>query len=370
MSSSSSSYCPVELNLGTKKSGSSLSAQPYQPPNPPEEQVKDLVPREQKLRFDGDLYTPEWVRGTGDMYEGLCRNCTPGRWLNLKTSSYWSHMSYAHGISAATGGSVRVDNSTRATGGSSMSLARPSMGTPAAIFASSAGRTNKGVQKRTIYGRRGAGEFFEARALDTLDGVLSKGDIHSQAAEGSTLESCSDGQQTWKQLKSPGAMAELRDQTETNYWNSIHVCRENEDRELTQCYEAQMAEELKVKRAELAKERASSDAKKREFFAAHRSASKVQPESDHRKEPSHPNAQPSSDIHTTISQSNRAAASKKEETFSRPPGSQPPTLGSKQLTLGSQLPTEPPGPRSKANRTRMPKMSACDHCRKLKSKVS
>lgn len=46
-------------------------------------------PRRQKLRFEGDLYTPNWVRYNGQAKEGLCDTCQPGRWLQLKNSAYW-----------------------------------------------------------------------------------------------------------------------------------------------------------------------------------------------------------------------------------------------------------------------------------------
>jgi hypothetical protein len=56
-----------------------------------------------KPRFDGDLYTPRFQRGMGEAKEGFCGLCTPGIWLRIKQSSYWYHMNYHHGISAATG---------------------------------------------------------------------------------------------------------------------------------------------------------------------------------------------------------------------------------------------------------------------------
>lgn len=46
-------------------------------------------PRRQKLRFDGDQYTPQWVRYNGQSKEGLCDTCTPGKWLQLKNSAFW-----------------------------------------------------------------------------------------------------------------------------------------------------------------------------------------------------------------------------------------------------------------------------------------
>ncbi|MCJ1448391.1 MAG: hypothetical protein MMC23_008906 [Stictis urceolatum] len=64
---------------------------------------KDLVPSEQDLRFEGDLYTPRFVRGQGNKREGYCGLCKPGRWLVLKNSAFWYDKSFTHGISAATG---------------------------------------------------------------------------------------------------------------------------------------------------------------------------------------------------------------------------------------------------------------------------
>lgn len=63
----------------------------------------ELMPHEQDLRFDGDLYTPRWVRGHGNKREGWCGICKPGRWLVLKNSAFWYDKSFTHGISAATG---------------------------------------------------------------------------------------------------------------------------------------------------------------------------------------------------------------------------------------------------------------------------
>ncbi|KAA8894787.1 hypothetical protein FN846DRAFT_384999 [Sphaerosporella brunnea] len=73
---------------------------------PPEEDMNpedpDMKPHEQDLRFEGDLYTPRWVRGHGNKREGWCGICKPGRWLVLKNSAFWYDKSFSHGISAAT----------------------------------------------------------------------------------------------------------------------------------------------------------------------------------------------------------------------------------------------------------------------------
>ncbi|ORZ14042.1 hypothetical protein BCR42DRAFT_417925 [Absidia repens] len=60
-------------------------------------------PRRQKLRFEGDMYTPKWVRYNSQSKEGLCDTCRPGRWLQLKNSAYWYHKQFYHGISSVSG---------------------------------------------------------------------------------------------------------------------------------------------------------------------------------------------------------------------------------------------------------------------------
>ncbi|KAI5804554.1 hypothetical protein EDC01DRAFT_627403 [Geopyxis carbonaria] len=75
-------------------------------PPPPEDmnpEDPNMIPHEQDLRFEGDLYTPRWVRGHGNKREGWCGICKPGRWLVLKNSAFWYDKSFTHGISAATG---------------------------------------------------------------------------------------------------------------------------------------------------------------------------------------------------------------------------------------------------------------------------
>lgn len=82
------------------------SLQEEQIPPPPEDmnpEDPDMKPHEQDLRFEGDLYTPRWVRGHGNKREGWCGTCKPGRWLVLKNSAFWYDKSFTHGISAATG---------------------------------------------------------------------------------------------------------------------------------------------------------------------------------------------------------------------------------------------------------------------------
>jgi hypothetical protein len=85
-------------------------------PPPPEDMNPsdpDLIPHEQELRFEGDLYTPKWVRGHGNKREGWCGICKPGRWLVLKNSAFWYDKSFTHGISAATGNPFQEPQETR-----------------------------------------------------------------------------------------------------------------------------------------------------------------------------------------------------------------------------------------------------------------
>ena len=91
-----------------------LSEAPLSPP--PEDfncENEDDVPRVQDLRFEGDLYTPKYVRGHGNKREGWCGICKPGRWLVLKNSAFWYDKSFTHGISAATGAAFESPRETR-----------------------------------------------------------------------------------------------------------------------------------------------------------------------------------------------------------------------------------------------------------------
>ncbi|GAA5801894.1 hypothetical protein HPULCUR_007352 [Helicostylum pulchrum] len=63
----------------------------------------NAIPRRQKLRYQGDEYTPKWVRYTGQLKEGYCDTCKPGKWLQLKNSAYWYHKQFFHGISSVSG---------------------------------------------------------------------------------------------------------------------------------------------------------------------------------------------------------------------------------------------------------------------------
>ncbi|RPB23865.1 hypothetical protein L211DRAFT_786261 [Terfezia boudieri ATCC MYA-4762] len=92
------------------------SLQEEQIPPAPEDmnpEEPDMKPHEQELRFEGDLYTPRWVRGHGNKREGWCGICKPGRWLVLKNSAFWYDKSFTHGISAATGQQFVVPKEVR-----------------------------------------------------------------------------------------------------------------------------------------------------------------------------------------------------------------------------------------------------------------
>lgn len=90
-----------------------LQDRPISPPSDDSDCEEDVVPRAQQLRFDGDLYTPKYVRGHGNKREGWCGICKPGRWLVLKNSAFWYDKSFTHGISAATGNAFEGPKQTR-----------------------------------------------------------------------------------------------------------------------------------------------------------------------------------------------------------------------------------------------------------------
>ena len=107
-------------------------AETYEPPNlfaslqkdqfsPPLEDMRpvdpEYTPYAQELRFEGDLYTPKYVRGHGNKREGWCGICNQGRWLVLKNSAFWYDKSFTHGISAATGAAFEGPKQTRQTKG-------------------------------------------------------------------------------------------------------------------------------------------------------------------------------------------------------------------------------------------------------------
>ena len=92
-----------------------------EPSVPSEEDMKpedsEMEPSVQELRFEGDLYTPKFVRGHGNKREGYCGLCKPGRWLVLKNSAFWYDKSFTHGISAATGQPFDAPKETRRMSG-------------------------------------------------------------------------------------------------------------------------------------------------------------------------------------------------------------------------------------------------------------
>lgn len=53
------------------------------------EHDQNARPRRQRIRYQGDCYTPKWVRYSGQAKEGYCDSCQPGKWLQLKNSAYW-----------------------------------------------------------------------------------------------------------------------------------------------------------------------------------------------------------------------------------------------------------------------------------------
>lgn len=71
------------------------------------ERDSTAIPRRQKTKYKDDEYTPKWVRYTGQLKEGYCDTCQPGKWLQLKNSAYWYHKQFFHGISSVTGRSFQ-----------------------------------------------------------------------------------------------------------------------------------------------------------------------------------------------------------------------------------------------------------------------
>lgn len=63
--------------------------------NHPQSTKKKLSTRKLKRHQN---YKPKNIRGEGVHREGLCEECN--KWFRLKTSSYWYHMNFKHGIAA------------------------------------------------------------------------------------------------------------------------------------------------------------------------------------------------------------------------------------------------------------------------------
>lgn len=93
-------------------------------PGPPnsdfEAEDANMIPR-QEILVDGNLFSPAFVRGLesarftsnrgeektrhredvgADSVEGYCGRCQPGVWLRLSDGSYWTHMTFSHGITS------------------------------------------------------------------------------------------------------------------------------------------------------------------------------------------------------------------------------------------------------------------------------
>ena len=98
---------PDTLHSGVQKGPDLFASATENVSDPPMEDLcpvnEELRPHQQDLRFDGDLYTPRWVRGSGHKREGWCGMCKPGKWLILKNSAYWYDKCFAHGICPPTG---------------------------------------------------------------------------------------------------------------------------------------------------------------------------------------------------------------------------------------------------------------------------
>ncbi|GAA5884250.1 hypothetical protein JCM6882_002195 [Rhodosporidiobolus microsporus] len=94
------------------------------------------TPYRQRLRFPGDLFTPEWVRGSGEEKEGWCGLCAAAeeeaegaevdeservgdlrrrRWFNFRSGAYWFHVTLLHGVSSQTGAYFDPPLETRAS---------------------------------------------------------------------------------------------------------------------------------------------------------------------------------------------------------------------------------------------------------------
>ncbi|ELQ75386.1 Zn-finger-containing protein [Trachipleistophora hominis] len=61
----------------------------------------DFIPEKQLNKIETaakEMYRPKHVKGKGILREGYCDSCN--KWFRLKTSSYWYHMNYKHGINS------------------------------------------------------------------------------------------------------------------------------------------------------------------------------------------------------------------------------------------------------------------------------
>ncbi|KAM0685820.1 hypothetical protein COBT_002964 [Conglomerata obtusa] len=73
--------------------------------------INDMFPKRQSEKKEkkkikkNEVYKPKYIRGKGVLREGMCEVCN--EWFRLKTSSYWYHMNFKHGI--ASNGSTYPD---------------------------------------------------------------------------------------------------------------------------------------------------------------------------------------------------------------------------------------------------------------------
>ncbi|KRH93116.1 Zn-finger-containing protein [Pseudoloma neurophilia] len=61
----------------------------------------NFTPENLEVKTDesqSENYRPKFIRGKGVNREGYCQMCS--KWFRLKTSSYWYHMNYKHGINS------------------------------------------------------------------------------------------------------------------------------------------------------------------------------------------------------------------------------------------------------------------------------
>ena len=92
---------PVPANLGGPSSSGAKNQrkegyaendqelEQVEPGHPATRMDVEARPRPQKLRFPGDLYTPQLVLYNGQAKEGLCDTCEPGKWLQIEEQRFW-----------------------------------------------------------------------------------------------------------------------------------------------------------------------------------------------------------------------------------------------------------------------------------------
>ncbi|RKP22805.1 hypothetical protein SYNPS1DRAFT_9804, partial [Syncephalis pseudoplumigaleata] len=64
-----------------------------------------VMPALERLASQQDVYTPRRIEGVGRAKQGQCPICydeAKPAWFCLKTSAYWYHMNFFHGISSVT----------------------------------------------------------------------------------------------------------------------------------------------------------------------------------------------------------------------------------------------------------------------------